>query len=52
MTKELREEMAGTLMAISIVNKSLAKKVMKGEKVNEQNETSTRCGARPKKSSK
>ena len=35
MQKELQEEMAGTLMAISVVSKSLAKKVMKGEKDNE-----------------
>ena len=48
MQKELQEEMAGTLMAISVVSKSLAKKVMKGEKDNEQDETSNECSERPK----
>ena len=48
MQKESREEMAGTLMAISVVSKSLAKKVMKGEKDNEQDETSNECSERPK----
>lgn len=52
MQKELQEEMAGTLMDISVVSKSLAKRVMKGEKDNEQDETSTKHSERPKKSSR
>ena len=40
MQKELQEEMAGTLMAISVVSKSLAKRIMKGEKDNEEKEIS------------
>lgn len=52
MEKESREEMAGTLMAISVVSKSLAKKIMKGEKDNEQNETNNRCSERLKEPSR
>lgn len=40
MQKELQEEMAGTLMAISVVSKSLAKRVMKGEKDKDEKEIS------------
>ena len=50
MQKELREEMAETLMAISVVSKNLAKKIMKGEEVDEQDETSTRCSEEYEKS--
>ena len=49
MEKESREEMAGTLMAISVVSKSLAKKIMKGEEDNEQNETNNKCSEKLKK---
>lgn len=48
MEKESREEIAGTLMAISVVSKSLAKKIMEGEKDDEQDETSTKCSERLK----
>ena len=49
MQKELQEEMAGTLMAISVVSKSLAKRIMKGEKDNEEKEISS-CGKEYEKS--
>jgi hypothetical protein len=52
MEKELREDMAGTLMAISIVSKSLAKKLTKGEEANEQDKISTGCSKRPEESSR
>lgn len=52
MEKESREEIAGTLMAISIVSKSLAKKLTKGEEADEQDKISTGCSTRPKESSR
>ncbi len=52
MEKESREEIAGTLMAISVVSKSLAKKIMKEEKENEQDENSFKRSGKLEKSGK
>ena len=52
MQKESREEMAETLMAIAVISKSLAKKIIKGEEVNEQDETNTKCSTKLKKTSR
>lgn len=52
MEKESREEIAGTLMAISVVSKSLAKKIMKEEELNEQDENSFKRSGRLEKPSR
>lgn len=51
MEKERQEDMVGTLMAISVISKSLAKKIMKEEEDKDENKVS-RCSKEYEKSSR